>query len=137
VRRDGFLAFPNLAHRNAATLKFTHFGPLNSDALLHGSVSNRCAMKKQSMFSVGNLRTHADELVAAVAECNDVMVIAADGEPKAVLQGIHSFHSLRRAVDMLETLATESADCLDARRAEIHEMLAELRGEKPAHRPQS
>ena len=94
-------------------------------------------MKKQSMFSVGNLRTHADDLVAAVAECNDVVVIAADGEPKAVLQGIHSFQSLRHAVDMLETLATESADCLGARRAEIHEVLAELRGEQRSHRPQS
>jgi len=113
-----------------------HFGPLNSGALPHGAVSNRCAMKKQSTFSVAHLRTHADELVAAVAECNDVVVIASDGEPKAVLQGIHLFHSLHRAVDMLETLATESADCLGPRRAEIDEVLAELRGEQRAHRPQ-
>ncbi len=94
-------------------------------------------MKKQSMFSVSHLRTHADDLVAAVAECNDVVIIATDGAPKAVLQGIHSFHSLHRAVDMLEALATESADCLGARRAEINEVLAELDAGHRARRPQS
>ena len=83
---------------------------------------------KQSMFSVTHLRVHTDELLAAVHGSNDIVVIAENGAPKAVLQDIQAFHSLNRAVSLLERIAVEHAVALEDKRVEINSVLGELAG---------
>jgi prevent-host-death family protein len=84
-------------------------------------------MTKQGMFSVSHLRTHADDLIAAIHGGNDVVIISDNGAPKVVLQDIHSFQSLQRAVKILEKLVAERADSLEEQRAEINDVLNQLR----------
>jgi prevent-host-death family protein len=84
-------------------------------------------MNKHSTFSVAHLRMHADELIAAVQGSHEVLVIADHGAPKAVLQDIRSFQSLLRAVNILEKLVAERADAIEDQRAEINDVLEQLR----------
>lgn len=85
-------------------------------------------MIKQSTFSIGHLRIHTEELLAAVHGSNEVVVIAENGAPKAVLQDIQAFHSLNRAVSLLEKLAIEHAVALEDKRVEINNILGQLAG---------
>ncbi|WP_109476194.1 type II toxin-antitoxin system prevent-host-death family antitoxin [Paraburkholderia sp. C35] len=83
-------------------------------------------MKKHSMFSVAHLKVHADALIDAVNGSNEVVVISRNGAAKAVLQDVESFESLRRAVSLLEELASRHSDVLEGARSEIDSVLSRL-----------
>jgi len=88
----------------------------------------RTEMTRNTAFSLAHLRAHTDELVAAVHDSRDAIIITDLGVRKVVLQDIRSFESLQRAVGLLERLAHDHAKALSDRRAEIDAVLGELSG---------
>ena len=85
-------------------------------------------MTRNTAFSLAHLCAHTDELVAAVHDSRDAIIITDLGVRKVVLQDIRSFESLQRAVGLLEKLAHDHAEALSDRRAEIDAVLGELSG---------
>ncbi|HKR46785.1 MAG TPA: type II toxin-antitoxin system prevent-host-death family antitoxin [Paraburkholderia sp.] len=86
-------------------------------------------MNGHVIFSIAHLRTHAEELVAAVHGSNQVVFISDHGTPKAVLQDVGSFQSLQQAVNLLERLMADDANALGGRLSEIREVLGSLKAD--------
>ncbi|GJH03859.1 type II toxin-antitoxin system prevent-host-death family antitoxin [Paraburkholderia terrae] len=84
-------------------------------------------MKKHSMFSVAQLKAHAEALVDAVDGSREAVVITQHGTAKAVLQGVGSFLMLQQAVNLLERLAIQHGEVLKGARDEIDAVLNHLR----------
>lgn len=73
------------------------------------------------------MRTHTDDLIAAVHASNEVVVSADNDTHEAALHDARSFHSLQRAVTVLERVIAERADAIEEQRAEINVVLTQLR----------
>jgi prevent-host-death family protein len=81
---------------------------------------------------ISYLKAHAAELLAALAERREPLVITQNGEAKAVLQDLASFEETQETLALLKILSLGQQDIEAGRIRPVPDVVARLRAKQSA-----
>jgi prevent-host-death family protein len=82
--------------------------------------------------SISHLKANAAEIVRELNEKREPLVIAQNGEAKAVIQDVHSYETAQETMALLEILALGNRQIEEGSVTRAADVLQRLRTRKPA-----
>jgi len=86
---------------------------------------------------ISYVKAHAAELLDRISEEREPIIITQNGEARAVLVDVHTYEESQETMALLQILAMGKKQAEAGQTYSIEEVIAELRGPRPAKRKDS